>query len=606
MRRAVSRDSSRSPSKLESETIRGSNKDDVDEKRSGNQPEGGPGKSEKKRTEAGSSKRKRTEAGSSEKNQFELVNPETEEESRRPSGDASDGVIYGADTLWNPGPAVLYEEAIRNGEGILTADFVLNVDTGKYTGRSPNDKFYVDEPLVSDEIDWNTFNLPTSPELFDHMHQRVTDYLGEQKLYVKDLYAGADPKYRMNVRIVSEAAYHGLFAHNMFIRPEPEELENFEPQFTLLAAPGFRADPERDGTRSGTFILCSFEKRLILIGGTLYSGEVKKGIFSVMNYLLPLQNVMAMHCSANMDQNGNSAIFFGLSGTGKTTLSSDPDRILIGDDEHGWSDDGIFNIEGGCYAKTIDLSEEQEPLIFRAAHMPGTILENVVLDADRRPDFSDNTLTENTRCAYPVHYIPNASITGMGGHPKDIIFLTCDAFGVLPPISKLTPEQAMYHFISGYTAKVAGTERGVTEPEATFSACFGAPFMPLHPTRYAELLASKIRTHQTHVWMVNTGWTGGPYGTGSRIKLKYTRRMLTEALDGHLSQVDYYTEPIFGLRIPEAVEGVPGELLNPIRTWSDPEAYREKAKRLARMFSDNFSSFSEGASQAVIDAGPKV
>lgn len=507
---------------------------------------------------------------------------------------------------WNLGPEELYEKALANGEAIETKHGALRVLTGSYTGRSPKDKFIVDQPSVHDDIDWGEINQPISEEVFDRLFDKARRYLADKELYVKDLYCGADPKHRLNVRVVSEAAYHALFAHNMFIRPSEEELENIEPEFTVLAAPNLKADPEKDGTRSSTFILCNFEKKLILIGGTLYSGEVKKGIFGVMNYLLPKKGVMAMHCSANMDKDGKTAIFFGLSGTGKTTLSADPDKILIGDDEHGWSEDGIFNFEGGCYAKTINLSAENEPMIHATTQMRGTILENVVLDENGNPDFEDTSLTQNTRCSYPIHFIPNASKTGRGGHPENVIFLTADAFGVLPPISKLTPEQAMYHFISGYTAKVAGTERGVNEPQATFSACFGAPFMPLHPTVYAELLAEKIRKHNSSVWLVNTGWTGGPYGIGSRMKLPYTRKMLSEAISGNLNNVEYTKDPVFGVMIPKAIDGVPSEVLIPKNTWSDKEAYEKKAKSLAQMFIDNFKQFEDEASDAILSAAPKT
>lgn len=509
-------------------------------------------------------------------------------------------------TLWNLTPPELYEEAIQNGEAILTKDYALRVLTGKYTGRSPQDKFIVDQPSIHDDIDWGEINQSTDEDVFDNLFEKVTDYLSDKKLYIKDCYAGADEKYRLNVRVVSEAAYHGLFAHNMFIRPTKEELKNHEPEFTVLAAPHFKANPNVDGTDSETFILVNFDRRIILIGGTLYSGELKKGIFSIMNYLLPKQDVMAMHCSANMSKDGDTAVFFGLSGTGKTTLSSDPNRILIGDDEHGWSEDGVFNFEGGCYAKTINLSEEGEPLIYATTKMPGTILENVVLYENREPDFDDTSLTQNTRCSYPIDFIPNASEDGVGNHPSNVIFLTCDAFGVLPPISKLTPEQAMYHFISGYTAKVAGTERGVTEPQATFSACFGAPFMPLHPTVYAELLADKIRKHNSAVWLLNTGWTSGAYGEGHRIKLSHTRKMLSAALEGKLKKVTFEIDPVFGLAIPEEVEGVPGDILNPRNTWYDKDAYDKKAEKLAGMFAENFEQFEEVASQELIKAGPKV
>ncbi len=509
-------------------------------------------------------------------------------------------------TLWNLTPPELYEEAIQNGEATLTEDYAIRVLTGKYTGRSPKDKYFVDQPSIHDDIDWGDINQPIDEDVFENLFEKVTDYLQNKKLYVKDCYAGTDEKYQLNVRVVSEAAYHGLFAHNMFVRPNKKELANHEPDFTVLAAPNFKANPDEDGTKTETFIFVNFDKKIILIGGTLYSGEVKKGIFSVMNYLLPKQDVMAMHCSANMGQDGDTAVFFGLSGTGKTTLSSDQSRILIGDDEHGWSEDGVFNIEGGCYAKTINLSEEGEPLIYATTKMPGTILENVVLDENRAPDFDDTSYTQNTRCSYPIHYIPNASETGTGNHPNNVIFLTCDAFGVLPPISKLTPEQAMYHFISGYTAKVAGTERGVTEPQATFSACFGAPFMPLHPTVYAELLADKIRRHNSTVWLLNTGWTGGPHGVGHRMELRHTRQMLSEALEGNIDNAEFKIDPVFGLAIPKHVEGVPDEVLIPRNTWDDKEAYDEKADKLASMFAENFEQFKEEASTELIKAGPKV
>lgn len=516
------------------------------------------------------------------------------------------GLNDNENVFWNLTPPELYEQAILRGEAILTKDHALRVLTGQYTGRSPKDKYIVDQPSIHDDIDWGEINQPISEEVFDNLFDKTVNYLKDKDLFVKDLFCGADEKNRLNVRVVSEAAYHGLFSHNMFIRPSEKELKNHEPEFTVLAAPHFKADPETDGTRTSTFILCNFEKNLIIIGGTLYSGEVKKGIFSVMNYLLPKKGVMAMHCSANHDKHGKTAVFFGLSGTGKTTLSADADKILIGDDEHGWSDDGVFNFEGGCYAKTINLSRENEPLIYSTTEKPGTILENVVLNENREPDFEDVSLTQNTRCSYPLDYIPNASDTGKSGHPENIIFLTADAFGVLPPISKLTPEQAMYHFISGYTAKVAGTERGVTEPQATFSACFGAPFMPLHPTVYAELLAEKIRKHNANVWLVNTGWTGGEYGVGHRMKLPHTRRMLKEAIEGNLDDVEFKTDPIFGLSIPQHVEGVPDSVLNPRDTWENAGAYDSKAKKLAKMFIDNFEQFSDEASEELLAAAPKI
>lgn len=505
---------------------------------------------------------------------------------------------------WNLTPAELYEHAIRNGEAVLTRDMALRVLTGAFTGRSPKDKFVVEDDITRNTIDWGQVNQPTQQGIFDRLHDRMVGYLAGQHLYVQDVFVGSDPDHRMPVRVVSEAAYHALFTRNMFIRPTKKEIREFRPEFTVLAAPTFNANPERDGTRTSTFILCSFTRKLILIGGTLYSGEVKKGIFGVMNFLLPKKGVMPMHCSANIDQEGRTSVFFGLSGTGKTTLSADPQMTLIGDDEHGWSDNGVFNFEGGCYAKTVDLTPESEPMIYATTKMPETILENVILDDDRTPVFSDTSLTENTRCSYPITHIPNASRDGRGGHPENILFLTADAFGVMPPISRLTPEQAMYHFISGYTAKVAGTERGVTEPTATFSACFGAPFMPLHPSVYAELLAERIRKHGSTVWLVNTGWTGGPHGVGSRMKLTHTRRMLSEAIAGNLNEATFQQDPVFGLWIPDRVDGVPSELLFPRNTWADKNAYDAKAKDLARMFRDNFKKFEYGTSNDVIQAGP--
>lgn len=506
---------------------------------------------------------------------------------------------------WNLTPAEYYEHAVRNGEGVITNEGALRVLTGQYTGRSPKDKYIVDEPSVHADIWWGSVNQPVDAALFDRLQQKVVDYLHEKPLYVMDAYAGADPKSRMSIRLVSEAAYHGLFAWNMFVRPTAQELATLKPEFTILAAPHLHTDPATDGTRTPTFIGLNFEKSLIIIIGSLYSGEVKKGIFSVMNYRLPKMGIFPMHCSANIGPEG-SAVFFGLSGTGKTTLSADASRTLIGDDEHGWSDDGVFNMEGGCYAKTIKLSAEKEPEIYATTRRFGTILENVPLNEDRQPDFDDASLTENTRCSYPIHFIPNASDTGVGGHPKNVIFLTADAFGVLPPVSKLTPEQAMYHFISGYTAKLAGTERGVTEPQATFSACFGGPFMPMHPTVYAEMLAEKIREHGSNVWLINTGWAGGPYGVGSRIDLPYTRRMVHAALEGELDNVELVEEPFFGLMVPKAVPGVPSEILNPRESWADKDAYDAKAHQLAQMFRDNFKKFEDRASAELLAAGPKA
>lgn len=508
---------------------------------------------------------------------------------------------------WNLNPSELYEHAIRNGEAEMTKDGAIRVLTGQYTGRSPRDKFFVQQSPSEEIIWWGDINQPTTADTFEHMHAKVREHLSHARnIYVHDAFAGCDEDYRMPVRVISEVAYHALFSWNMFVRATPEELAVHRPDFTVMAAPTLIARPDIDGTRTGTFIGVNIEKKLIIIVGTMYSGEVKKGIFSIMNMLLPSKGVMPMHCSANIGSNGDTAVFFGLSGTGKTTLSADSSRTLIGDDEHGWSDNGIFNFEGGCYAKTINLDPESEPEIYATTKMFGTILENVPLNQDRSPDFTDTRYTQNTRCSYPLFHIPNASDTGIGGHPENVIFLTADAFGVLPPISKLSPEQAMYHFISGYTAKVAGTERGVTEPQATFSACFGAPFMPLHPTVYAELLAEKIKEHGSAVWLVNTGWTGGPYGIGSRMKLKYTRRMVNAALNGELDDVEFVEEPFFGLMIPTSVPDVPDDILDPRATWDDPAAYDEKAKALAAMFRENFKEFEDRASEDLLSGGPKA
>jgi phosphoenolpyruvate carboxykinase (ATP) len=511
---------------------------------------------------------------------------------------------------WNLNPAEYYEHAIKNGEASLTRDGAIRVLTGQYTGRSPKDKFTVRIPgsEVDEKIWWGSINQPVTEDVFDHMHQKVLNHLNHQgHLYVHDAFCGADPDYRLPIRVISEVAYHGLFSWNMFRRATEQELATHRPEFTVLAAPTLIAKPDDDGTRTGTFIGVNMEKSLIIIVGSMYSGEVKKGIFSVMNYLLPKRGVMPMHCSANMGDDGSTAIFFGLSGTGKTTLSADASRTLIGDDEHGWSDNGIFNFEGGCYAKTINLSPEGEPEIYATTKMFGTILENVPLTEHREPIFDDTRYTQNTRCSYPIFHIPNASEEGRGNHPKDVIFLTADAFGVLPPVSKLSPEQAMYHFISGYTAKVAGTERGVTEPQATFSACFGAPFMPLHPTVYAEMLEGKIKQHGSSVWLINTGWQGDPNsGDQKRMSLNHTRRMVNAALNGELDDVDYREEAFFGLMVPITVPGVPDEVLDPRNAWTDKTAYEAKARELAGMFKKNFEQFEDKASEDIMSGGPQV
>ena len=508
---------------------------------------------------------------------------------------------------WNLSPAELYEAALRREEGRLAHGGGFASVTAPHTGRSPNDKFTVRDDVSSESVDWGSVNVPLDPEKFAALKAHVLAHLDEQdELFVRDARAGADPLHGINVRVVNTHAWHNLFAHNMFLRPGQSDLAGMKPDFTVLHAPELAADPEVHGTRSRTGIVVSLAERTVLILGTRYAGEIKKSIFSVLNYLLPESGVLPMHCSANVGPAGDVALFFGLSGTGKTTLSADPDRGLIGDDEHGWSGEGIFNFEGGCYAKTIKLSAEGEPEIYAATQEFGTILENVVLDeATRRIDFDDNTITENTRASYPIEAIPNAVIPGIGGHPGNVVFLTADAYGVLPPISRLTPAQAMYHFLAGYTAKVAGTERGVTEPKATFSACFGAPFLPRHPGVYAEMLGEKLREHGARVWLVNTGWTGGPYGVGSRMKLGYTRAMVRAALAGELDDVDTVEDPVFGLAIPTAVPGVPSEVLRPRATWADAEAYDAQARKLADMFRESFKRYEDGVSEEIRAAGPK-
>lgn len=513
-----------------------------------------------------------------------------------------EGRLEGVNVHWNLIPAELYEEALRNGEGELTDAGALRVLTGEFTGRSPKDKFIVRQDPSSAHIWWGTVNAGCAPETFARLHRKVLTHLeGAKNLYVQDAYVGADPTHRLPIRVISEVAYHALFAWNMFLRVPQADQADHTPQFTVLAAPTLTADPQEDGTRTGTFIVINLEERLILIGGTLYSGEVKKGIFTVMNYLLPFKDVMPMHCSANAAPDGdNVALFFGLSGTGKTTLSADASRMLIGDDEHGWGADGVFNFEGGCYAKTINLSPQGEPEIFATTQRFGTILENVVLRDDRTPNFADASLTENTRCSYPLHYIENASPNGCAKHPRTIIFLTADAYGVLPPIARLTPAQAMYHFMSGYTAKVAGTERGILEPTATFSACFGAPFMPLHPSVYAELLAEKIKRHHVRVFLINTGWNGRK----ERIKLAYTRRMVNAVLNGELDDAPTTQEPYFGLAIPQAIVGIPQEVLDPRTSWADVDAYHAQAMRLVGMFNANFEKFDGDVNPDILQGAP--
>jgi len=516
------------------------------------------------------------------------------------------GIHNVARVYWNLSVPALYEEAVRRREALMAADGPLVCRTGQHTGRSPNDKFIVREPTSEDKVWWSKVNRPIEPQFFDALHRRMLNYLEGRELFVQDCYAGADPRYRMNVRIITEQAWHSLFARHMFIDiPDLNDRPAHDSGFTVIDVPGLHADPAANGTNSEVFILLNFARKLVLIGGTSYAGEIKKSIFTVMNYILPLSNVLSMHCSANVGPQEDVALFFGLSGTGKTTLSSDPGRSLIGDDEHGWSDDGVFNIEGGCYAKMIRLSEEAEPQIYAITRRFGTVLENVKMDAaSRELDLDDDSLTENTRGAYPIEYIDNAVASGCGGHPRNIIMLTADAFGVLPPIARLSPAGAMYHFLSGYTAKVAGTERGITEPKATFSTCFGAPFMVLHPTVYASFLGDKIARHDVRVWLVNTGWTGGAYGVGTRMKIAYTRAMIRAAIAGELDAVPYVTDPIFNLDVPQSCPGVPSEVLSPRHTWSDQAAYDQQARRLARMFVENFRSFETDAAPEVKAAGP--
>ena len=503
-------------------------------------------------------------------------------------------------------PAALIEHAVARGEGTLTDRGAFCAVTTPHTGRSPKDKFVVEEPGGSDRIWWEK-NPRLEPAAFERLHEDVRGYLDAREVFVQDLFGGADPAYRVPVRFVTPNAWHALFVRNMFIRAMPAELAQFRPGFTVLHAPDFQADPARHGTRTGTFVVIHFGKKLVLIGGTRYAGEMKKSIFTTLNYHLPTRGVMPMHCSANVGSAGDTAVFFGLSGTGKTTLSADPMRQLIGDDEHGWSERGVFNFEGGCYAKVIRLRPDSEPEIYAATQMFGTVLENVALDpVHRTPDFDADHMTENTRACYPIHYIPNHLPSGAGSHPRNIVFLTADAFGVMPPIARLTAEQAMYHFLSGYTAKVAGTERGVTEPSATFSACFGAPFLPLHPGVYAKMLGEKIARHAVKVWMVNTGWTGGPYGIGSRMRLAHTRTMVRAALAGALDGVRFVRDPVFGFEVPAAVPEVPAELLTPRATWADVAAYDAQARRLATMFRENFEQYRPQVAEAVAAAGPTL
>ncbi len=509
--------------------------------------------------------------------------------------------------FWNLSPAELVEETILNAQGVLTDTGALAIETGEFTGRSPKDRFVVRDEKTENSVWWGDVNIAFSPEKFDALYNRMKAYLTNRDVYVRDAYACADDSFRMNLRVVTEFPWSNMFAYNMFLRPTENEIEDFLPEWHVVCAPGFKADPEIDGTRQSNFAILNFTKKMIIIGGTGYTGEIKKGIFSVLNYVLPHEkNVLSMHCSANIGEKGDTAVFFGLSGTGKTTLSSDPNRKLIGDDEHGWANDTVFNFEGGCYAKTIDLSREKEPQIYDAIRF-GAILENIgFVDGTSTPDYADGTITENTRVSYPIEHIDNTVKPSIGNSPKNIFFLTCDAFGVIPPISRLSKEQAMYHFMSGYTAKVAGTEMGITEPTTTFSACFGKAFLPLHPAKYAELLGKKLEGTDIKVWLVNTGWSGGSYGVGSRMKLSHTRAMITAALEGKLDNVEYTRTPVFDLEIPTSCENVPNDILNPRDSWSDKAAFDETAQNLAAQFVKNFEQFASETSKEVLAAAPKV
>lgn len=502
-------------------------------------------------------------------------------------------------------PEELHDITIEKGLGVEASSGALAVNTGEFTGRSPKDRYLVKDELTKDKVWWGDINIPFDPEKFDSLYEKVVNYLSGKEIFVRDSYACAEEDHKLNIRVINEYPWSNLFAYNMFLRPDEEELANFSEDWIILNAPGFKANPEVDGTRQANFSILNFTRKIALIGGSGYTGEIKKGIFSALNFILPVErDTLPMHCSANIGPGGDTAIFFGLSGTGKTTLSADPKRKLIGDDEHGWTaDDKIFNFEGGCYAKVINLTEENEPDIYRAIK-PGAILENVILDEEGNVDFENTSITPNTRVSYPIHHIDNIATPSVGENPENIFFLTADAFGVLPPISKLDPGQAAYHFISGYTAKVAGTEAGIDEPVPSFSACFGAPFMPLHPTEYGEMLSRKMKKANVNVWLVNTGWTGGPYGTGSRMKLKYTRAMIDAALEGNLEKVSYTKHPVFGLDMPTECANVPSEVLNPRETWEDKEAYDKKAERLANYFRENFAKFRENANKEILAGGP--
>ena len=527
---------------------------------------------------------------------------------KNPKANLADYGIKNANEHWNLSSEELERITLEKGLGDATSFGAVNVDTGEFRGRSPKDRFIVKDAITEDSVWWGNINIPFDSEKFDKLYDKVVNYLSGKEIYVRDAVACADPRYAMNIRAITELPWSNLFVHNMFMRPSEEEIKSFDPEWKIVCAPGFMANPEVDGTRQHNFAILNFTRKIALVGGTGYTGEIKKGIFSALNFILPHQkNTLSMHCSANIGVDDDTAIFFGLSGTGKTTLSADPSRKLIGDDEHGWTeDDTIFNFEGGCYAKVIDLTEEKEPDIYRAIK-PGALLENIVFKpGTNEPDFENGEKTQNTRVSYPIYHIDNIATPSIGKNPKNIFFLTCDAFGVLPPISKLTPGQAAFHFISGYTAKVAGTEEGITEPETVFSACFGAPFMLLHPTKYGEMLSKKMKASGATVWLVNTGWSGGAYGTGKRMSLKYTRALITSALEGKLNNVEFVTDEIFGLNMPKECDNVPSEILNPRNTWADKEAYDKKAMHLAKAFMQNFDKFSDYANDEILAGAPKV
>lgn len=508
----------------------------------------------------------------------------------------------------NLSAAELVQHAILNGEGVLTDTGALMADTGEFTGRSPKDKYSVADAKTENTVWWGDVNQKFDPAKFETLLNKVLDHYAGKQIYIRDAYACADPRYRLNIRVINETAYHNLFCHNLFLRPTAEEQKNFQAEWLIVNAPSFKADAKVDGTRQHNFTMIDFTRKIILIGGSAYTGEMKKGIFTVLNYILPEErNTLSMHCSANIGKNGDTAVFFGLSGTGKTTLSADPERKLIGDDEHGWAEDSVFNFEGGCYAKCVDLTKEKEPQIFDAIQF-GSLLENTrFIPGTTTVDYANISVTENTRAAYPIYMIDNIAVPSVGKTPENIFFLTADAFGVLPPISKLNPGQAMYSFISGYTAKVAGTEAGVTEPQATFSACFGKAFLPLHPGKYAKMLGEKLKAHSNiNVWLINTGWTGGAYGTGSRMKLPLTRAMITAALTGELNKVEYEAHPVFGYMMPKTCPNVPDELLNPRNTWADKAAYDAQANKLANMFVKNFEQYASGVDNEILSAAPKA